>query len=315
MGTGGLNTRRPFHSSMWKKLGLVFSAKGQFDWMRSHAAVPTPLHIGGDRYRVFFSTRDSLSRSQVGFVEIDLNRPQDILAISEKPVLPIGDLGHFDCDGVYGTSLVRFGDELRFYYAGWNAGLRGVFYSAIGFATSTDGLAFKKHPAPVMQRDVFDPWFCAAPFVLRYKDFWAMWYVSGLRLWHVPNEMDQEIRSTYTVKSAHSRDGVHWVRTDLVTLDLGEDTNIARCCVLNDDGRLKAWYPYVGKSGQYRIGYGEGEMYIRFDRKDSEAGIDVGDGWESDAVTYPYVFRHKGREYMLYNGNGFGRTGFGLAVR
>jgi len=31
-------------------------------------------------------------------------------------------------------------------------------------------------------------------------------------------------------------------------------------------------------------------------------------------ICYPYVFKHKGRFYMLYCGNGYGKTGFGLAV-
>jgi len=31
-------------------------------------------------------------------------------------------------------------------------------------------------------------------------------------------------------------------------------------------------------------------------------------------VEYPFVFDHKGGRYMLYNGNGYGRTGFGIAV-
>ena len=31
-------------------------------------------------------------------------------------------------------------------------------------------------------------------------------------------------------------------------------------------------------------------------------------------IEYPFVFDHKGQRYMLYNGNGNGQTGFGLAV-
>ena len=31
-------------------------------------------------------------------------------------------------------------------------------------------------------------------------------------------------------------------------------------------------------------------------------------------VCYPYVFDHAGNRYMLYNGNGYGRTGFGMAI-
>jgi hypothetical protein len=30
--------------------------------------------------------------------------------------------------------------------------------------------------------------------------------------------------------------------------------------------------------------------------------------------TYPCVFDHNSQRYMLYNGDGFGRTGFGLAI-
>jgi hypothetical protein len=48
---------------------------------------------------------------------------------------------------------------------------------------------------------------------------------------------------------------------------------------------------------------------------DDQAGIDVSDsGWDSDMICYPRVFSHVGRLYMLYNGNGYGKTGFGLAV-
>ena len=44
-------------------------------------------------------------------------------------------------------------------------------------------------------------------------------------------------------------------------------------------------------------------------------GIDVSPyGWDSEMIEYPFIFEHKDRIYMLYNGNGFGKTGFGLAV-
>jgi hypothetical protein len=30
-------------------------------------------------------------------------------------------------------------------------------------------------------------------------------------------------------------------------------------------------------------------------------------------VAYPFVFDWRSRRFMIYNGNGYGRTGFGLA--
>jgi hypothetical protein len=37
------------------------------------------------------------------------------------------------------------------------------------------------------------------------------------------------------------------------------------------------------------------------------------EGWDSEMMCYPYVFDHKGERYMLYNGNGYGKSGFGIA--
>ena len=46
-----------------------------------------------------------------------------------------------------------------------------------------------------------------------------------------------------------------------------------------------------------------------------ETGIDVSDsGWDSEMIEYPFVLRHQGHLYMLYNGNGYGQSGFGLAI-
>jgi len=50
-------------------------------------------------------------------------------------------------------------------------------------------------------------------------------------------------------------------------------------------------------------------------RDENNVGIDVSEaGWDSDMLCYPHVFHHDGKIYMLYNGNEFGRFGFGLAV-
>lgn len=285
--------------------------------MQTHATVPTPLHLYNDIYRIYFSTRNTLNQNQVGFVEININDPSRILTISEEPVIGLGPPGYFDCDGVYGTSLVMADDSrLYFYYAGWNAGLRGLFYSAIGVAISDDGgKRFWKHlEAPIVGRDVVDKWAVMAPFVLKEGDLWRMWYSSGIRLWY---DSTGKLSSLYDIKYAISQDGLTWEKTGKTAIELGEkDSNIARVCVLKECGRFRAWYPYVNKAiGQYRVGYAESDDGEYFKRRDSMAGIDVSRcGWDSMAVTHPFVFEHKGRKYMLYNGNDLGRTGFGLAV-
>lgn len=306
---------------MWKKLGLVFCPTGTSDWMISHSTVPTPLFLGGDTWRIYFSSRDCNQRNQVGYVEVDLAQECKILRVSENPVITYGEMGHFDCDGVYATSLVRHHDKLHFYYAGWNAGRDGVFYSSIGLAISEDnGLSFRKFThAPVLARDNIDKWAVMAPFVQKLADDnWLMLYTSGLRLYR---DEKKQLKSFYDVKSAFSEDGVNWRKTGEPAIELGEhDTNIARACFYQDGEIYRAFYPYISKSvGQYRIGYAEssdGLFYTRKDNNPFASSLVVGgeNEWDSDAVTYPHTFYHKDKFYMLYNGNGFGKTGFGMAV-
>ena len=65
----------------------------------------------------------------------------------------------------------------------------------------------------------------------------------------------------------------------------------------------------------YKIGYAVSDDLFNWQRKDQEAGIEYStDGWDSNMQHYPHVFKIDDKYYMLYNGNDFGRFGFGLAV-
>ena len=73
------------------------------------------------------------------------------------------------------------------------------------------------------------------------------------------------------------------------------------------------WFPVRGDA--YRIGYAESADGIAWERHDRAGGLEPsGDGWDSEMVEYPSVFDDGGRRYMLFNGNGYGKTGVGLAV-
>jgi len=50
-------------------------------------------------------------------------------------------------------------------------------------------------------------------------------------------------------------------------------------------------------------------------RSDEEVGIGKSEsGWDSEMIEYCYYYQHGGQKLLFYNGNGFGRTGFGYAV-
>ncbi len=196
---------------------------------------------------------------------------------------------------------------------GWSLGVTVPFYFYIGLAISEDGgKSFHKvFSSPILDRNWVDPYLTGSPCVLVENDTWKMWYVSGNR-WEMENNRPKHY---YNIKYAESADGVNWDRRGIVCIDFkSEDEHaIARPSVLKENGIYKMWHSYRGKS--YRIGYAESRDGLHWERKDREVGIDVSvSGWDSEMIEYPFVFDHKGERYMLYNGNGYGKTGIGLAV-
>ena len=295
----------------WVKKGLIFKPEGQFDWVITHAMCPIPERIGEDLYRIYFSGRDKLNRSLVGYVEIDINEPQNILYISEKPVLGLGALGCFDDNGVTPSWIVNHEGKKYLYYIGWNKGSTVRMGLVAGLAISQDGgKTFERvSKAPLLERTDMEPYsILTAPCVLIGNETWRMWYVSGV-VWLTPD------LPRYNIKYAASKDGIHWEQEGVVCIDFRseDENNLGRPCVVKENGVYKMWYSYRGES--YRIGYAESKDGIDWERKDDEAGIDVSEsGWDSEMIEYAYVFEHKGRKYMLYNGNGYGKTGFGYAI-
>ena len=295
----------------WRRLGRVFQPRGEHAWMRTHASNPVAEHRGGDLFRVYFSCRDDRNRSSVAWLEVDLRRPTAVLRLAERPVLEPGEPGAFDDSGASLGCIVAAADGRRFlYYVGWNLGVTVPWRNSIGLAVAANADApFEKFsPAPIVDRSAADPYSLSYPWVLREGASWTMWYGSNLRWGRLETDM------MHVIKRAQSSDGVVWQRDGAVAVELHDgEYALARPCVLNDGDRYRMWYARRGE--RYRVGYAESGDGRRWQRRDADCGLDVAaSGWDSEAVTYPHVFDHAGRRYMLYNGNEYGRTGFGLAV-
>jgi len=299
----------------WRKMGLIFEPKGQFDWMVTHAMLPFADTIDEDLYRIYFCGRNRQNMSQVGYIEININEPKEILYITEKPVLELGPLGSFDDSGVFPSWIVDYESKKYMFYIGWMQGKRVPYYASLGLALSQDGgKTFEKYSrAPILERNDIDPYGTASACVIIENELWRMWYLSWVK-WVIENESSKPY---YHLKYAESEDGIHWKRDGTVCIDFKYDgeTRIARPCVIKEDEVYKMWYCYAIGAGGYRMGYAESEEGIKWKRKDEEVGIDVSEsGWDSEMICYPFVFEHKGRKYMLYNGNGYGKTGLGYAI-
>ncbi|MBN1431636.1 MAG: hypothetical protein JW931_02580 [Methanomicrobiaceae archaeon] len=294
----------------WIKKGLIIEPQKDIPWMNTHAMVPFAETVDENRIRVYFSGRDEKNRSHVTYAELDIENPENGVEYARKPVFTLGDLGCFDDNGVTPSWVINHGGEKYLYYIGWNKGSTVRMHLVAGLAVSKDGgKSFTRvKRVPILDRTDEEP-LClqTAPCVMIEDGLWRMWYVSGIK-WIDPDT------SKYNIKYAESENGVDWVREGIVCIDLSEDEkNLARPCVVKEDGIYKMWYSY--KKGYYRIGYAESPDGINWTRKDDLVGIDVSDsGWDSQMVEYAFVFTHKGRKYMLYNGNDYGKGGIGYAI-
>ena len=75
------------------------------------------------------------------------------------------------------------------------------------------------------------------------------------------------------------------------------------------------WYSKENKVGTYTLGYAISKNGIDWKRKDNQVGIHKSKiGWDSKMITYPNVIYHNKKYFMFYNGNNYGKYGFGIAV-
>jgi hypothetical protein len=295
----------------WSRVALVFRPEGQRPWLHSHASNPVALALGGTRIRVFFGTRDSGNRSQIAFLDMDLAEPSRAVDLCAAPVLTPGPRGAFDDSGVSMGCLLEVAGAIHLYYLGWNLGVTVPFRNTVGLALA-DGpdAPFRKiSAAPVLDRSKEDPFSISYPWVLPDAGGYWMWYGSTVS-WG-PGFGDM----THAIRHATSPDGRAWARHPnpvLVPAGAGESV-VVRPCVIRDADCFRMWFSARGPG--YRLGYAESEDGLAWKRRDEDAGFaPSGSGWDSSEIAYPHVFDCAGARWMLYNGNGFGRTGIGLAT-
>ena len=297
----------------WNKIGRIFEPNGQFSWVKTHAMLPVADHIKDELFRIYFSGRDKDNISRTGFVEVDINEPSKILHLSESPIVDIGELGSYDDNGISPTCMVTHKGLKYFYIMGWNKGSKVRAAEVSGLAISDDnGDTFKRYSkAPIIDRTDAEPYtILVISCIIIENGIWRMWYDSA-------DYWINEKLPRYNIKYAESTDGINWKRDGLVSVNYqyDDETRVSRASIIKINGVYRMWYCYAIGSDGYKMGYAESKDGYQFIRLDHKVGIELSkSGWDSEMICYPNVFMHKSKIYMLYCGNEYGKTGFGLAV-
>lgn len=297
-------------SKQWQKLGQTYSPQALHPKLLSHAANPLAILLKDDIYRVFYSGRDNQNRSSVSYVDVDVIKNKVVYA-HDKPVFEHGLANSFYSDGVSIGNCYEADGKRYILFMGWQTSHNGHWRGDIGRLILHDDFSLAlDSESPFMAINDIDLISLSYPWVMAVNSGYKMWYGSTVTWDAGNNEM------LHVLNYASSSDGHQWQRHGLsVPYKLGVAQAFSRPSVIKVNNAFHMWFSYRSGSGeQYRIGYAHSLVGECWELRLAGTGIDVSaSGWDSEMIEYPFVFNHKSELYMFYNGNGYGKTGFGLA--
>jgi len=295
----------------WKKLGNIFCPSGSNPLLYSHAANPLAIHLEKDVFRIFYSSRDTNNKSSVGFLDFDMLKLK-VIYKSDSPAFTYGAENTFYSHGVSIGNMYQVGEESYILFMGWQVPESGHWRGDIGRLKVSKNKDLVLNPDTLfMGVDKEDAISLSYPWVMFHEGKYKMWYGSTISWSSENGEM------IHAIKYATSDDAIHWQKHGIaIPFLIGDAQAFSRPTVLVDDKGYHIWYSYRSGDGTpYRIGYAHSLDGVNWIRKHNEVGIDVSEsGWDSEMICYPFVFDHLKSRYMLYNGNSYGKTGFGIAI-
>ncbi len=158
-------------------------------------------------------------------------------------------------------------------------------------------------------------------FVRHFSDRWLMWYCFGTN-W-VPDPLTGRPERTYKITAGHSEDGVNWrpgggeqIIPSTVFGDM--EAQALPAVIASPDGwEMVFCYRHAfgfrdDPARGYQLGYAQSSDGHTWARNDSLLDIPHAE-FDSEMRCYPHIVRVGDRRYVLFNGNAFGRDGFGIA--
>lgn len=311
----------------FKKLGKIFDPTEHKLPLNCFEFAQSPQTLVFDDFiRVYFSTREQDSKgkflSHIAFVDFTKDFSK-IIQISDKPVINLGKLGTFDEHGIFPMNVLQKGNLVYGYTSGWSRRHSVSVETSIGLVVSKNrGLTFDRiGDGPILTSSLSDPFLVGDPFVKIIDDTYHMWYIKGT-FWKQFKE-DYQPDRIYKIAHATSNDGVEWTKTEIKQLiadKLGSDESQALPSVVQIENRFHMFFcfresfDFRNSHGRgYRIGHAISDDLKTWTRDNHETFIETKEGdWDREMQCYPHVFELENQIFILYNGNHFGRYGFGL---
>ncbi len=311
----------------WIKIGQIFKFdESPFkERFISHAQSPQAL-VFDNFVRIYFSTRkkedNDMFVSHVQYIDMSKDFKQ-VINYSIHEIISLGDLGCFDEHGIFPFNPLRVDNKIYGYTSGWTRRKSVAIDSGIGLVISEDnGETYKRTGnGPILSSSLFEPFLVIDGFVKKFNNLFYMFYIFGKK-WCEPCENYSSER-VYKIGFATSNDGINWNKANRCIIEDKIDENECQALptVIKHGDRYHMYFSYrsmIGfredKSKGYRLGYAYSDDLSTWIRDDASIEItQENNSWDSDMMCYPNIFEMDNEIYLLYNGNEFGKNGFGLA--
>ena len=312
----------------WEKLGKIFDPNDfQLPENSKEFAQSPQTLVFDDFIRIYFSTRafeqTGMFLSNIAYVDFSKDLKQ-VIEVSKNTVIPLGELGTFDEHGIFPINPFMDGGRILAYTCGWSRRISVSVETSVGVVYSDDnGKTFKRlGPGPILSSSINEPVLVGDGFVQKYDNTYFMWYIFG-KTWIRATDSEPPAR-VYKIAYATSLDGINWDKVEakqIVSDVIDENECQALPTVVEHNGiyhmvfcfRHSTDFRTNPKRG-YKLGYAYSKDLKNWIRDDAKFNFNLPDeGWDSKMMCYPHLFKVGDQIFLLYNGNNFGRYGFGAA--
>jgi hypothetical protein len=294
----------------WEKKGRLFLLKKK-GW--SHSSHPCINKINESLYEIYFASRDIKQRSHIFKIRFRINNGKFTKIGQAQKVLSPGKLGYFDNEGCIPVNIVKKKKSTYLIYVGWQNFKNNLWICDTGLAKIQNNGLNRMYEGPIVGRSKNNPLFTALTSVIKEKGYYHAICNIGI-YWKKKNK---SLSPKYGLHYAKSKNLVNWSINKKIILPFKKgEYAFGRPSIIKMNNFYYMWYAHraTKASKLYRIGMSISKNLVKWKRFDSFSGITVSKGgWDSKMICYPCVTKIRNKYFMLYNGNGYGKTGFGLA--
>lgn len=256
----------------------------------------------------FVGGRATDNRSRIGMITLDSDELSRTGArLSKEPILDVGPSDSYYRDGVSYPSLYKYRGEEKLLFTGWRR-VGNTFENHLGVADFCESSgSWRPQMSPLFKEETLG----TGSATVVESDDGDFLIVTRFLGW---STLGRKWIPFYRPWIAELDEGGTWrLVTELQGLETLRDLAIARPMWMQYEKNTLLWLS-VRSGNKYRIIAGSLDGR-RFQEDPSLCIHPEGAGaWDSQSVEYAAPFKRAGKLAVLYNGDGFGSTGIGIAT-